>query len=48
MRIYSAHSLRSLLISRVVMGFGGGVFLVRAVIWSEPQNWDTEIRKLGA
>jgi len=32
MRIYSALSLRSLLISRVVMGFGGGAFLVRAVI----------------
>ena len=32
MRIYSAHSLRSLLITRVVMGFGGGAFLVRAVI----------------
>jgi DHA2 family multidrug resistance protein len=28
----SAHSLRLLLISRVVMGFGGGAFLVRAVI----------------
>src|ERR1700728_5450487 len=28
----SAHSLRSLLISRVIMGFGGGAFLVRAVI----------------
>ena len=28
----SAHSLKSLLISRVVMGFGGGAFLVRAVI----------------
>jgi len=28
----SAHSLRSLLISRVIMDFGGGAFLVRAVI----------------
>jgi MFS transporter, DHA2 family, multidrug resistance protein len=28
----SEHSLRSLLISRVVMGFGGGAFLVRTVI----------------
>jgi DHA2 family multidrug resistance protein len=28
----SAHSLRSLLVSRVIMGFGGGAFLVRAVI----------------
>ena len=28
----SAHSLRWLLISRVIMGFGGGAFLVRAVI----------------
>ena len=28
----SAHSLRLLLISRVIMGFGGGAFLVRAVI----------------
>src|SRR6202161_3325293 len=28
----SAHSLRSLLISRVIMGFGGGAFLVRRVI----------------
>jgi DHA2 family multidrug resistance protein len=28
----SAHSLRLLLISRAVMGFGGGAFLVRAVI----------------
>src|SRR5271154_7288145 len=30
----SAHSLRLLLISRVIMGFGGGAFLVRAVILS--------------
>src|ERR1700727_1121318 len=29
---WSAHSLRSLLVSRVIMGFGGGAFLVRAVI----------------
>lgn len=29
---FSAHSLESLLISRVIMGFGGGAFLVRAVI----------------
>jgi len=28
----SAHSLKSLLVSRVVMGFGGGAFLVRTVI----------------
>jgi len=28
----SAHSLRLLLISRVVMGFGGGAFLVRTVV----------------
>jgi len=28
----SAHSLKSLLISRVVMGFGGGAFLVRSVV----------------
>ncbi len=28
----SAHSLRLLLVSRVVMGFGGGAFLVRTVI----------------
>src|ERR1700677_3562988 len=28
----SAHSLRSLLVSRVIMGFGGGAFLVRAVV----------------
>jgi MFS transporter, DHA2 family, multidrug resistance protein len=28
----SAHSLKSLLISRVIMGFGGGAFLVRTVI----------------
>jgi DHA2 family multidrug resistance protein len=30
----SAHSLRLLLISRVIMGFGGGAFLVRAVVLS--------------
>src|ERR1700678_1082720 len=28
----SAHSLRTLLVSRVIMGFGGGAFLVRAVV----------------
>jgi MFS transporter, DHA2 family, multidrug resistance protein len=28
----SAHSLESLLVSRVVMGFGGGAFLIRTVI----------------
>jgi DHA2 family multidrug resistance protein len=28
----SAHSLKSLLISRVIMGFGGGAFLVRTLI----------------
>src|ERR1700722_20595466 len=28
----SAHSLMSLLVSRVIMGFGGGAFLVRAVV----------------
>src|SRR5262249_33560205 len=28
----SAHSLRTLLAARLVMGFGGGAFLVRAVI----------------
>ena len=32
MRVDSAHGLRSLLISRVVMGSGGGAFLVRAVV----------------
>ena len=30
----SAHSLRLLLISRVIMGFGGGAFLVRVVVLS--------------
>ena len=30
----SAHSLRLLLISRIIMGFGGGAFLVRAVVLS--------------
>jgi MFS family permease len=30
----SEHSLRLLLVSRVIMGFGGGAFLVRAVILS--------------
>jgi MFS transporter, DHA2 family, multidrug resistance protein len=29
---FSAHSLQLLLISRLVMGFGGGAFLVRAVV----------------
>ncbi|MFZ3217606.1 MAG: MFS transporter [Candidatus Acidiferrales bacterium] len=30
--VLSAHSLDSLLVSRLIMGFGGGAFLVRAVI----------------
>jgi DHA2 family multidrug resistance protein len=32
--VLSAHSLNSLLISRLIMGFGGGAFLVRVVILS--------------
>ena len=30
--VFSVHSLSSLLVSRTIMGFGGGAFLVRAVI----------------
>jgi MFS family permease len=32
--VVSAHSLERLLISRLIMGFGGGAFLVRAIILS--------------
>jgi len=32
--VFSAHSLELLLVSRLVMGFGGGAFLVRVVILS--------------
>jgi DHA2 family multidrug resistance protein len=32
--VLSAHSLERLLISRLIMGFGGGAFLVRAIILS--------------